>query len=233
MTGIDKSDPEAGGRHSLVDDIRDDDPDLRGNRNYIDRILDAYADMRASTRDFIATRPSEARLLFLALLSDVIFFLARSISMVVAPPVEVQASLPEFVGLGIIVAFLMRTSLFYIIAVLAKIVSYPFGGRGGWYETRCGVFWAALVSAPIELVGALLTLAVVNLREDVPFLDNDWLVEMPYFIGPIAFGFFLSAGLAQAQGFRYNYRVMAVLAIIGFGLIWLAAWSGLVGGGGS
>ncbi|MGB0411219.1 MAG: hypothetical protein ACPGFA_06510 [Pikeienuella sp.] len=216
--------------HSIIDDIRDDDPDLRGDRKYVDRILDAYADMRSSTRDFIKSRPSEARLLFLALLSDVIFFLARSISMVVAPPVEVQASLPEFVGLGIIVAFLLRTSLFYIIAVLARIISIPFGGKGGWYETRCGVFWAALVSAPVELVGALLTLGVVNLRGYISFLDNDWLIEMPYFIGPIAFGFFLSAGLAQAQGFRYNYRVMAVLAIIGFGLIWLAAWGGLVGG---
>lgn len=230
MSDYEKGDPLHPEYHSIVDDIRDDDPDLRGDRSYVDRILDAYADMRSSTRDFIATRPSEARLLFLALLSDVIFFLARSISMVVAPPAEVQAGLPEFVGLGIVVAFLMRTSLFYVIAVLARIISIPFGGRGGWYATRCGVFWAALVSAPVELVGALMTLAVVNLREDIAFLDNEWLVEMPYFIGPIAFGFFLSAGLAQAQGFKYNYKVMAVLAILGFGLIWLAAWSGLVGG---
>ena len=83
-------------RKYLLDDIPDDDPDLQSNQTYIDRVLDAYVDMRASTRSFIATRPSEARLLFLALLSDVIFFLARSMSMVVAPPAEVQASLPEF-----------------------------------------------------------------------------------------------------------------------------------------
>ena len=110
-------------RRYLLDDISDDDPDLQAGRTYLDRILDAYADMRASTRAFIATKPSEARLLFLALLSDVIFFLARSISMVVAPPAEVQASLPEFVGLGIVIAFLIRTSLFYVIAIIAKICS--------------------------------------------------------------------------------------------------------------
>ncbi|MGB0505452.1 MAG: hypothetical protein ACPGGK_04580 [Pikeienuella sp.] len=213
--------------HYRLDDISDDDPDLLHEVTYIDRILDAYANMRASTAAFILTRPSEARLLFLALLSDVIFFLARSISMVVAPPAEIQASLPEFVGLGILFAFLFRTALFYLIAILAKVISVPFGGKGSWYATRCGVFWAALVSAPIELVGALMTLVVVNLREDVAFLNNDWLVEMPYFLGPIAFGFFFSAGIAQAQGFKYNYKVMAVVAVLGFALIYLAGLAGL------
>ena len=213
-------------RKYLLDDISDDDPDLQSGRTYLDRILDAYVDMRSSTRSFIETKPSEARLLFLALLSDVIFFLARSISMVVAPPVEIQASLPAYVSFGVVVAFLIRTSLFYVIAVLAKSASYPFGGRGSWYDTRCAVFWAALVSAPIEMIGAILTVVVVYLRPSVPMLDSEWLIETPYFIGPIAFGFFLAAGVAEAQGFRYTYRVMAALAIIGIGLIALAATLG-------
>ena len=213
-------------RTYLLDEISDDDPDLQSGRTYLDRIIDAYADMRASTRSFIKTNPSEARLLFLALLSDVIFFLARSISMVVAPPVEIQASLPHYVGFGVVVAFLIRTSLFYVIAALAKVASYPFGGRGSWYHTRCAVFWAALVSAPIELIGAILTVLVVYLRPTFPFLDSEWLVETPYFIGPIAFGFFLAAGVAEAQGFRYTYRVMAALAILGIGLIALVAFVG-------
>lgn len=213
-------------RTYLLDEIADDDPDLQSGRTYVNRILDAYADMRSSTRSFIETKPSEARLLFLALLSDVIFFLARSISMVVAPPVEIQASLPTFVGLGVVIAFLIRTSLFYVIAAIARVASYPFGGRGSWHDTRCAVFWAALVSAPIELIGAILTVAVVYLRPGMPFLDNEWLIETPYFIGPIAFGFFLAAGVAEAQGFRYTYRVMAALAIIGIGLIALAATIG-------
>jgi hypothetical protein len=57
-------------------------------------------------------------------------------------------------------------------------------------------------------------------------LDSEWLIETPYFIGPIAFGFFLAAGVAEAQSFRYTYRVMAALAIIGIGLIALAATLG-------
>jgi len=206
-------------RTFLLDEISDDDPDLQSGRTYLDRILDAYADMRSSTRSFMETNPSEARLLFLALLSDVIFFLARSISMVVAPPAEIQASLPEFVGLGVVIAFLVRTSLFYVIAIIAKVASSPFGGQGSWYDTRCAVFWAALVSAPIEVIGAVLTVVVVYLRPSVPMLDSEWLIETPYFVGPIAFGFFLAAGVAEAQGFRYTYRVMAALAIIGIGLI--------------
>ncbi|MEL6793224.1 MAG: hypothetical protein AAFU55_00505 [Pseudomonadota bacterium] len=207
-------------RRRRLDQIPDDDPDLRAGRTYLDRILDAYSDMRWSTRSLIQARPSEARLLFLALLSDVIFFVARSMSMVVAPPQEVALALPAQVGLGVIVAFLIRTSLFYITAVLAKIVSIPFGGKGSWYETRCAVFWAALVSAPIEFFGALVTVGVVYARPHAAFLDTEWLVEAPYFIGPIAFGFFLSAGVAEAQGFRYTYRVMAVLAILTIALVW-------------
>lgn len=218
----------APGGHTLrLADIADDDPDLDASRTYLNRILDAYADMRASTRDFILTYPSEARLLMLALLSDVIFFLARSISMVVAPPPEVQASLPQFVGLAVVLAFLLRTASFYVIAAAATIISRPFGGVGSWHDTRCGVFWAALVSAPIEVIGALMTVTVAFLRPTIPILDSEWLIETPYFIGPIAFGFFLSAGVAEAQGFRYTYRVMAMLAIITIALIVLAAYLGL------
>ena len=207
-------------RRSLLDRIPDDDPDLRAGRNYFDRILDAYVDMRWSTRSLIDSAPPDARLFFLALLSDVIFFLARSLSMVVAPPEEVAHALPTQVGLGLVVAFLIRTSFFYVASVIARIVSIPFGGKGGWYETRCAVFWAALVSAPIELVAALLTILVVYLRPAAPFLDTEWLIEAPYFVGPIAFGFFLSAGVAEAQGFRYTYKVMAVLAVLTIASMW-------------
>lgn len=206
-------------RRSRLDRIPDDDPDLRGG-TYFDRILDAYVDMRWSTRSLIRSRPSEARLLMLAILSDVIFFVSRSLSLVISPPEEVAIALPTQVGLGIVVAFLFRTSLFYVLSVAARLVSLPFGGTGGWYETRCAVFWAALVSAPIELFGALITVLVVYLRPVAPFLDTDWLVEAPYFVGPIAFGFFLSAGLAEAQGFRYTYRVMAVLALLTIASVW-------------
>ncbi len=205
---------------SRVDQIADDDPDLRSDRSYYDRILDAYADMRWSTRSFINSRPSEGRLLFLALLSDVIFFLARSISMVVLPPDEVRLALPHFVGLGLVVAFLFRTSLFYVIAAIGNIISRAFGGEGTWYTTRCAVFWAALVSAPVEVFAAIVTVGVVYLRPEVAFLDVDWLIEAPYFIGPIAFGFFLSAGVAEAHGFRYTYRVMAALAILTIASVW-------------
>ncbi|MEM8753324.1 MAG: hypothetical protein AAGF90_10130, partial [Pseudomonadota bacterium] len=197
-------------RRSMLDRIPDDDPDLKGSRSYVDRILDAYVDMRWSTRALIDTSPSEARLLFFAILSDVLFLLARSLSMVVSAPAEVQAALPTYVGAGVVLAFLVRTSLFYVVAIIAHIVAKPFGGEGSWYETRCAVFWAALVSAPIEIFAAFVTVLVVFLRPSLPFLDVDWLVTAPYFIGPVAFGFFVCAGVAEAEGFRYTYRVMAV-----------------------
>lgn len=200
-------------RRFLLDRIPDEDPDLRSGRSYADRVLDAWADMRWSTRSLIESRPSEGRLLFLALLSDVIFFLSRALSLVVAPPEEIGARLPDHVGFGLVLAFLVRTSFFYVAAAAAVIVSRPFGGRGSWYETRCAVFWAAFVSAPVEALGAAVTGVAVWAGA-----AEGWLAETPYFLGPIAFGFFLSAGVAEAQGFRYTYRVMAVTALLVVGL---------------
>lgn len=201
-------------RRYLLDRIPDTDPDLRGGRTYLDRVLDAWSDMRWSTAALIDSRPSEGRLLFLALISDLVFFLSRTLSMVVAPPLAVEAELPAQMGLGLLVAFLVRTSFFYVVAALAVIVSRPFGGTGSWYETRCAVFWAAFVSAPVEALGAALTSLGVWAG-----VERGWLAETPYFLGPIAFGFFLSAGVAEAQGFRYTYRVMAVLALLVVGAL--------------
>lgn len=227
MAIVTKSDETRELRRSLLDRIPDDDPDLKGSRSYIDRILDAYSDMRWSTRALIDTRPSEGRLLFMALLSDMIFFLARSLSLVVAAPAEVAAAMPKYVGFGIVLAFLVRTLLFYITGILAHILCKPFGGEGSWYETRCAIFWAALVSAPIEIFAALVTATVVFLRPTMPFLDVEWLITVPYFIGPVAFGFFICAGVAEAEGFRYTYRVMAVTATLAMASIWGVATYGL------
>lgn len=199
----------------------EEDAELRLEVAYLDRILDAYSDMRWSTRSLIRSNPSESRLLFLALLSDVVFFLARSLTMVVAPPDSVGAQLPEQIGLGLVLAFLVRTSLFYLIAATAKILSAPFGGRGSWRETRAAVFWAAFVSAPVEAFGALLLLAGGGLASIIPLPPApSVLVETPYLLGPIAFGFFVCAGVAEAQGFRYTYRVMIAAALIALPLLW-------------
>lgn len=190
-----------------------------------ERIWDAYADMRLSTRELIASNPSEARLLLFALVSDIAFFLARSISMVVKAPPEVAAVMPERIGLWLIGSLFLRTALFYLIAAAACVIARAFGGRASWRETRIGVFWAALVSAPIEIVGAAISVGVAGLGWSAGAMGGVslWLMETPYFIGPIAFGYFLAAGLAEAHGFRFVYRVLAVMAVLIFAAI--LAWA--------
>ena len=69
---------------------------------------------------------------------------------------------------------------------------------------------------------------MVYLRPAAPFLDTEWLIEAPYFVGPIAFGFFLSAGVAEAQGFRYTYKVMAVLAVLTIASMWGVVSLGII-----
>lgn len=65
----------------------------------IARILDAWRDMPASTRRLIKERPSEARLFFFVLLSDLIFFLSFSVKTVVSPTSMAESVLPNDVAL--------------------------------------------------------------------------------------------------------------------------------------
>ena len=57
--------------------------------------------------------------------------------------------------------------------------------------------------------------------------DIEWLIVGPYFLGPLAFAIFMGAGVAEAQSFRYTYRVAAVSVVLIIGLLWLLVISGL------
>ncbi|TYO88484.1 YIP1 family protein [Oceanicella actignis] len=167
-----------------------------------DRVLDAWADMRASTRRLLREEPSEARLLFYVMLSDIIFFLSWTIKTVVAPTAAAQAKLPAQIGMWLVLALLARTSFMYALAAGLRIVCRVFGGAAGWWETRLAVFWGALVSAPFGLAAALLTVAMSWFEDDFPILRHDMLALPPYYVGLIPFLFFISSALAEVHGFR-------------------------------
>ncbi len=199
--------------------IPDRDPEIVLERPWAERLLDAYSDMRWATRALLRERPGEARLLVLALTADLVVFLARSLTLIAAPVETTGAGWPGLALFALTHGFLLRTALLYPLAAAAKILSWPFGGRGSWRDTRAAVIWAAFVAAPVDVVGAVILLGLAALGA-LPPAGSATLAQAAGLLGPIAFGFFLCAGVAEAQGFRYTYRVMIAAAAIALPLLW-------------
>lgn len=167
------------------------------------RVLGAWGDLRGATRALLDARPSEALLLSFALLSGFLWFLGQVARLwlapgtgAMAPDVLIGRVAAEFVG-----AMLFRTLALYGLAALVRLVARAFGGTGTWRDARAAVFWAFLVAAPVVLVAGL---GALVLPEPVRAVAGS--------LGSVALAVALAHGIAEAEGFR---RPWAVLAVVG------------------
>ena len=213
--------------HSMTSEIADDLPDvhLEDVKQELEpltgmsvwaRMRLSYHDMRRTTRALIDEQPSEPRLLFFVLLSDVLFFLSRGVALVVSPSETVEQSLPvpAQLGLILILALLLRTLTLYVFAALVCIGGRAFGGRASYKDTRTGVFWASLVAAPVGILGALIGAAFAHLESTSAIFASTLFSWPPLLIGPVAFVFFLSAGVAEAHRFSRTSPVFIVFSVL-------------------
>lgn len=195
--------------------------------NLIVRVWDAWKDMPASTRRLIDECPSEARLLFYILLSDLIFFLSSSVKTVVNPTSIAEQVMPNDVALLLVVALMLRTGIIYVLSIILGLVLKLFGGTGSLKDTRAGVFWGSFVSAPFEVLSAVLAVGMASLEGSMPFLSGDTISLAPLWIGLVPFVWFVSAGASEAHGFKRIFPLFAaftVLCIVGLiGAIYLRA----------
>jgi hypothetical protein len=191
------------------------------------RMALSYMDMRATTRALIEENPGEARLLFFVLLSDVIFFLSRGLALVISPGSAASERLPLEIGLWLVAALFLRTAVLYGFSAFVAAVCRVLGGRGSWRDTRAAVFWASLVAAPIGVVGALIVALFAHLERLWPVFGTDLVALPPLCIGIVAFVFFLSAGVAEAQRFPRNTPVFVTFSlltiVLGIGAIFVHA----------
>ncbi len=203
----------AGSRHSDV--------------SFTIRILESWADMRQATRRLIDENLEEHRLLFYILLSDMIFFLSWSLKTVVSPISGIEAYIPVEIGVWLVAALMARTASMYVFSFFLWAGARACGGRGSWKETRCGLFWGALVAAPFGLLMAIVTVLISWLNPYFPILREEWVALPPYWLSLVPFIWFISQGLAEAHGFVRNsipFMVMSVLALIALvGAIYLRA----------
>lgn len=187
----------------------------------IARITDAWKDMPASTRRLIAEHPSEARLLFFVLLSDLIFFLSFSVKTVVSPTTIAASTMPNDVALILVVALMVRTVAIYAFAFVLGLVLRLFGGTGTLKDTRAGVFWGSFVSAPFEILAAILAVSLAKLEGSIPFLSGETLSLAPLWLGLLPYIWFVSAGATAAHGFKRFYPLFAALSLLCIvGMFW-------------
>lgn len=179
-----------------------------------ERMIGAWVDMRASVRQLINEEPSEARLLFFVLLSDIIFFVSRTLSLVVSPGSATAKFLPLEIGAWLIGALLLRTATLYVFSGIVGFVCRALGGQGSWRDTRAAVFWASLVAAPIGVAGALVGAGFERLSADIPLLGTDAFVIAPLSIGIVAFVWFVSASVAEAQRFTRTSPVFIAFSLL-------------------
>lgn len=231
---------QSGARERMTQDVADDLPDVHladvkqplepvKGMSIWARMRLSYRDMREATRTLIEEDPSEPRLLFFVLMSDVIFFLSFGVRLVVSPSAAVEGMLPlpAMLGVGLVGILLIRTMLMYLFAAMVKVAGWPLGGRATFKEMRAAVFWGSLVAAPVGVFGALVGAVFANLELTYPIFANPFIAWPPLLIGVIAFIYFLAAGVTEAHGFRETkpvfglFSLLAILIVVG--VVWAAS----------
>lgn len=182
--------------------------------NILLKVWDAWLDMRASTRRLVEEHPSEARLLFFVLMSDLIFFLSWTIKTVVSPTSAAESVLPEDISLLLVGALLMRTAAVYVFALVLGSALRILGGTGSYHDTRAGIFWGSFVAAPFGILSAMVTVLLVKLENVAPFFQSETLSLAPLWIGLLPFVWFVSAGAAEAHGFKKVFPLFAFLSLL-------------------
>lgn len=184
----------------------------------VDRISDAWRDMRTSTRRLLREKPSEGRLIFYVLASDMVFFASWSLKTLVAPASIAGGIIsPDKIGLLMMAALMLRTALMYLFSMVVQVFAKIFGGTATWKETRTGVFWGAFVSAPFGLAAAVIAAFMGIYETSLPMLGNKWLALPVYWLGLIPFVWYIAAATAEANKFRMTsptFMAMSLFALV-------------------
>jgi len=189
-----------------------------------ERVIDAWSNMRGSTRRLIDEQPSEARLFFYLILSDMIFFLSWSLKVLVAPTSGSVLQMPMEIGLWLVIALFCRSFGMYFFSILLGSGARVMGGTGTWKETRIAVFWGALIAAPFGFLFAIVTVVLTKLGHNYQILNNEWLALTPYWLSLLPFVWGISAGLAEAHGFKRTGAVFVGMALLAASIVFLAVY---------
>lgn len=209
--------------HQVIHGGRSDGGGGIGRQTLTHRVIYAWWHMRRTTARLVGQRPSDGYLLQLLLLSTVGFVLAWTIRAVLVPgPDGLRLIAVPVDALAGMVA--LRLVGLYVLAVLLAIACRALGGRGSHRETRIAVFWAALVAAPFDVAAALAVLGFYELSLWFPILAAPQLLNGFYWIGLLAFAWYLAGGIAQVHHFRSTASTFLYITLASLVAVLLALY---------
>lgn len=172
------------------------------------RVLSAWADLRGSLRAELDRGAGEARLLFYAVLSGLVWFLGRAALLAWGPlaPTLTEDELLRLIGAEFVSAVFYRTLALYVVAAIMGLVAHRFGGTGSWRASRAAVFWGSLVAAPAILAATLLSLLLTGAPGKA--------AEIASMLGAIASAWVLAHCIAEVHQFSSPWRVLAVIVAL-------------------
>jgi hypothetical protein len=183
------------------------------------RLQDGWTNMRTSTRRLLREKPSEGRLLFYVLVSDMVFFISWTLKTMVAPASAAGGLIgADKIGLLMIAALMLRTALMYGFSLLVFCVTSLFKGDANWKDTRTGVFWGAFVSAPFGLAAAIIAAVMGMYEPQLPILGNRIVALPVYWLGLIPFVWYIAAGTAEANNFRLSSPTFMAMTLFALAL---------------
>lgn len=178
---------------------------------FLVRTVRAFFNMQETTEKLLQQHPSEARLLLLVLISDVMFALSWTIKDVFLSSSPSSATLGSDLMMWIVLTIMMRTMLIYAMALVIGVVFKFMGSKVTIQETRIGVIWGVFIAAPIGLLMSELVAMIDWMGFDFAILQGQGIQSLPYWLGMIPFLWFVSKGAAVAN--RVNNTLPVFVAM--------------------
>lgn len=178
------------------------------------RVARSYVDMHSATKEFLAERPSEARLLLFIILSDMVFTLSWAMKALSSPTTTATATMRTDIVLWLIVASMVRTTGVYALALGVGLGMKLVGGKATLRETRAGVIWGVFVAAPIGLAISVLAVLISEFDGAFKFLQSDGIQMTPYWLGLVPFVWFVAKGAATANRIDNAVPIFGVISAI-------------------
>lgn len=198
----------------------------RGTLTY--QVIYSWWQIRRATARMLAAQPDELFLFMLVMVSSLGTAIAWLIRAVIVPGPDslVVTGLPVQ---SFALVILGRGIGLYVLATVLAAACRRAGGWGSDHDTRFAVFWAALVAMPIDVVAALALAVSHVLGVWFPILDAPQALQSLYWIGLLAFVWYLSGTLTQVHMFRSQPRVFLYLSLASLVAVLLALyfWSQL------
>lgn len=198
-----------------------------GRTDLWQRIVESWTSVRASTDRLVGEKPSEARLLFYVLVSDLFFFASWSASTLFQSGAAAQGNVLQEMAFWLVIAMLVRTFFLYAFALGIGFFVRLASGTGDWTRTRIAVFWGALIAAPFGLAMGLLSTGLAVFSAQSGALSHPITPLLPCALGLVPFVWFITEAVAQVRGLNRGsatYLGVAALCSLGaaFGLFFKA-----------